>query len=98
MTTQTAVTWSMKGEALGACSCDWGCPCNFDAPPTRGWCEGTYVMRINEGRYNNVSLDGLSFAMSVHSPAAPHLGNLTSYFAIDERATAEQREALGAVL
>ena len=95
MTTQIATTWAIKGDALGACSCDWGCPCSFDAKPTYGSCEGSYAFHITEGRFNNVKLDGLSFGLAVHSPAALHLGNVTAYVWMDEKATPTQREALG---
>jgi len=33
-------TWKLKGKVLVACNCDWGCPCNFNARPTTGKCEG----------------------------------------------------------
>ena len=46
-----ATEWSMQGTLLGACSCDWGCPCSFDAPPTRGFCEGGYVWHIDTGNF-----------------------------------------------
>ncbi len=98
MTTQTKVKWSMKGDALGSCSCDWGCPCNFDAPPTKGWCEGGYAFHINEGSYGETKLDGLTVGFYAHSPAALHLGNVTGYIMIDEKATPEQRAALGHIL
>ncbi len=39
-------TWRMSGELLSACNCDWGCPCNFDAPPTYGHCDGFYVLEL----------------------------------------------------
>jgi hypothetical protein len=55
-----ATKWRMEGTLLGARSCDWGCPCSFDAPPTRGFCEGTYAWHIERGRFGEVSLDGLS--------------------------------------
>src|SRR5215471_113169 len=29
--------YHIKGVLLGACNCDWGCPCNFEAPPTYGF-------------------------------------------------------------
>ena len=37
MTTQQQVKYHLSGDLLGACSCDWGCPCNFEAAPTQGW-------------------------------------------------------------
>ena len=35
--------WSMAGQIIGACNCAWGCPCNFDAPPTYGHCDRVYT-------------------------------------------------------
>lgn len=90
--------WTMKGEAIGACSCDWGCPCNFDAPLTNGWCEGGYTMHINEGSADGVKLDGLTFSILGHSPQAVHLGNATWYLLLDEKATPEQREKLESIV
>ena len=49
-----ATKWNAKGVLIGACSCDWGCPCSFDAPPTQGKCEGGYVWNITEGRFGEV--------------------------------------------
>lgn len=98
MTTQQKVKWRMKGDAIGACSCDWGCPCNFDAAPTKGWCEGGYSFHINEGHYGETELDGLTIGFFAHAPAAMHLGDVTGYVIIDERASARQREALTLIL
>lgn len=87
--------WSLKGEGLGTCSCDWGCPCNFDAPPSKGFCEGGYSLHFTDGQFDGTKLDGLTVGMFAHSPQALHLGNLTLYLLVDDKATAEQREALG---
>ncbi len=87
--------WAMKGTLLGACSCDWGCPCSFDAAPTQGFCEGGYLWHVEKGNFGGVPLDGLSFAWLGHSPAALHKGNVTWMVAADEKADAAQRKALG---
>ena len=89
-----ATKWSMRGILLGACSCDWGCPCSFDAPPTRGFCEGVYLWHIEDGSCGTVSLSGLSWAWCGKSPAAMHLGNVTGQVVIDEKADPSQRAAL----
>jgi hypothetical protein len=86
--------WKMHGTLLGACSCDWGCPCSFDAPPTRGFCEGGYLWHIEKGNFGTVPLDGLSFIGVGHSPAAIHLGNMTLLVVADERANSAQRAAI----
>src|SRR5262252_6759515 len=37
MTMAEKTPYHLKGVLLGACNCDWGCPCNFEAPPTYGF-------------------------------------------------------------
>ena len=86
--------WSMKGELFGPCNCDWGCPCNFDAPPTYGYCEGIYVYHVREGRYGDTSLDGLKHAQAGRTPGPVHEGNMTSVLIVDESASPKQRHAL----
>ncbi len=92
------ISYHLKGVLLGACNCDWGCPCNFEAPPTQGFCEGGYVWHVEEGAYGQAPLAGLNFAWLAHSPEALHLGNVTSLFLVDEQANAEQRQALEEML
>ena len=84
----------MEGELFGPCNCDWGCPCNFDAPPTYGNCDGIYIFYVREGRYGDVVLDGLKYGHAGSSPGPVHEGNMTSVLVVDEAATAEQFEAL----
>ena len=86
--------WSLEADFLQACNCDYGCPCEFSAPPTRGFCEGTGAWRVIKGSYGDVPLDGLSVAFAAHWPKAIHEGNGTLALFIDERASAQQREAL----
>ncbi len=89
-----AVDWNLKGHLLGACSCDWGCPCSFNAVPTKYFCEGGYVWHVTEGRFHGTPLNGLTFCWVAKSPGPLHLGNVTAQPIIDERATPAQREAL----
>ena len=88
------ISYYLKGVFLGGCSCDWGCPCNFEAPPTKGFCEGGGIWQVEQGHYGDVPLDGLRFGGFVHSPAALHLGNVTLLVLVDDRADARQREAI----
>src|SRR5687768_15912700 len=73
--------WRLEGEWLKNCSCAYGCPCDFNAPPTKGC-------------YEKVKLDGVKFAVTVDFPGALHEGNGAMQPIIDERASAEQRGAL----
>jgi len=58
--------WSIEADFLQACSCDYGCPCEFSAPQTRGFCEGTGACRIIKGNYGDVPLDGLTVGFAAH--------------------------------
>lgn len=86
--------WRLKGEMVGACNCDWGCPCNFDASPTKGWCQGGYVWHVQEGSFGDLDLSGLNFAMYGKFPGPIHEGNGITQAIIDERASPAQRQAL----
>lgn len=92
------IEWSLKGDYLEACSCDFGCPCKFGANPTKGHCKGILGFEIQDGSYGDVDLDGLGLALIIHAPAAPWEGDITGTTYIDEEATPEQREALQAIL
>jgi hypothetical protein len=86
--------WSLEGEWMKNCNCAFGCPCDFNAKPTNGHCEGLLGMRITRGHVEGVNLDGLSFFVTVRFPGALHEGNGESQPIIDERASPEQRDAL----
>ena len=90
--------WTIRGQEFGNCNCDWGCPCQFNAPTTHGSCEALVGGHIDEGRYNDVPLDGLNFVMLVQWPGEIADGDGTQQFIIDERADVAQREALGKIL
>jgi hypothetical protein len=90
--------WSFEADYLQACNCDYGCPCEFEAPPTQGNCQGLGLYRISRGQYGDVPLDGLGLAFVISFPQAMHLGNGTGGWVIDDRANPKQREALTTIL
>ena len=98
MTTQSGPNWRTKGTLLQACNCDWGCPCNFNAPPTDGSCDGAWIGHIDEGNYGDARLEGLNFIIGAHWPKAIHLGNGEGFVIIDDRADQAQRDGLVAIL
>jgi hypothetical protein len=91
-------SWRLSGRVLVACNCDWGCPCNFNARPTTGKCEGGWTWHVDRGAYGTVTLDGLNFSVHAKWPGAIHEGNGEALILIDERADALQRKALEALL
>lgn len=92
-----ATKWFLEADYLQACNCEYGCPCEFQAPPSAGFCEGVGAWRINRGKHGDVSLDGLALAFAAHWPKALHLGNGTAALLFDEKASPEQRDALAQI-
>ena len=94
MGTTTKTIWRLVGEEVGSCNCAWGCPCQFNALPTHGRCEGMGVVQIREGYFGETRLDGVRFARLFWWPGAIHEGNGLRQLIIDAHATAAQRAAL----
>jgi len=86
--------WQVEGTVLIACKCDWGCPCNFNAPPTTGDCEGGWTWLIDRGHFGDVRLDGLALSVYADWPRAIHDGDGRAVAFIDEKADDAQRDAL----
>lgn len=94
----SSVTWKMKGMYAKSCNCAYGCPCDFWDRPTKGFCTGMLGMRIQDGHFGKTPLSGLSFACVYHFPGALHEGNGSLQPFVDERASADQRNALLTIL
>lgn len=94
----TETDWRLDGDWIKNCICAYGCPCDFNARPTHGKCEGLVGMHIREGWFGDTRLDGLNFVVTVAWPGPLHEGNGQAQPIVDERATAEQREALFAIM
>ena len=86
--------WNVSGTVLIACNCDWGCPCNFNAPPTTGDCEGGWTWSIDTGHVDDTRLDGLTIAVFADWPGAIHDGGGLASAYIDDRAADDQAHAL----
>jgi hypothetical protein len=92
--------WQISGEYMEACSCDSVCPCptsGLAARPTKGSCDAGLVFHVERGQHGGTKLDGLSFAVVLHTPGPMIEGNWTVGVIVDERASAPQREALTAI-
>jgi hypothetical protein len=90
--------WQLTGHVLISCNCDWGCPCNFNARPTTGKCEGGWTWHVDQGVFDATRLDELNFSVYANWPGAIHEGNGEALLLIDERADAGQRRAIEMLL
>jgi hypothetical protein len=93
-------SWQLSGDYFETCSCDFLCPClpsNLAAQPTKGYCDFAMVFHIDQGHYGNLTLDGLNFAVVGHTPTVMSQGNWSVGVILDDRATADQQQAITAI-
>ncbi len=90
--------WMIRGAEYGNCNCDYGCPCQFNAPSIHGKCEALVGGQITEGYFNDTRLDGLNWLLMLQWPGEIAEGNGKQQAIIDERANDEQREALRKII
>ena len=93
--------WTMRGEYMESCNCDYLCPCiytNPQGPVTYDHCTAVMVFRIDEGRHGSTRLDGLKFALVIRSGKVMADGNWVFAGVVDETADAGQRQALAAIV
>ena len=88
------IDWQIKGREFANCNCSYGCPCQFNALPTHGFCCAVAGFQIEQGRFGDVKLDGLRAAGLYRWPGPVHEGNGTMQLVVDKGADASQREAL----
>ena len=87
-------SWEIQGSELINCNCAYGCPCQFNALPTKGNCEAMGAIAIDKGHYGDVRLDGLKIGVVFHWPGPIHEGKGKCQPIVDAKASAQQREAL----
>ena len=92
------IDWSVQGEELANCNCNFGCPCQFGVLPTTGNCEAVVVYDIASGHYGDVRLDGLKAAGIYYWPGPIHEGNGEMQLVIDPDASDAQAAALEAIM
>jgi hypothetical protein len=92
------VEWEIKAREFANCNCAYGCPCQFNALPTHGYCQAVVGYEIDEGHFGETRLEGLRAVYVGKWPGAVHEGNGEMQVIIDERADDAQREALRKIL
>ena len=91
------MTFSVKGDYFEACTCDVSCPCVWLGPATQDKCDLLLAWHVTEGDKDGVDLSGLNAVMAVRTAKQMTDGGWKVALYLDDRASAEQSEALGAV-
>jgi len=93
-------SWNVNGQYYETCSCDFVCPClpgQMAVEPSKGSCTFAMAFQIERGSYGATTLDGLGFIVLGFTPGAMGNGNWLVGLVADERASAEQRDAIKAI-
>jgi hypothetical protein len=92
-----ATAWRIRGDVMEACSCLATCPCNFGSDPTHLPCDAVLAWRVQAGNYGSTELGGLNLVGYARIPGNVFAGNWTMGVYLDQRASPEQAQALGAI-
>ena len=85
------VEWEMEGAEFVNCSCEWGCPCQFNSLPTTATAAPIPSCRSSAAATATCRSTGCAGACSPPWPGPIHLGGGTFQVIVDERADARQR-------
>ena len=91
------MSFSVEGDYFETCNCDVSCPCIWLKPADKENCELLLAWHVQTGDKDGVDLSGMNTVMVVHTPKQMTDGNWKVALYVDDRATPEQSEALGAV-
>lgn len=95
------MSWTMEGTYFENCNCTFACPCSvtsFASPATQDRCQVLLAYHIQRGQIDGVDVSGHSFAVVADAPAKMLDGNWRIGLIIDDKASKEQVEKLGAVV
>jgi hypothetical protein len=93
------MSWKLAGSYFEVCSCELVCPCtaSFALGATYDRCNLMMIFNLHEGEVDGVDVGGLTVAALVDSPKVMTEGNWRVGVFMDEAASGEQAEKLGAV-
>ena len=93
------MAWQIAGTYFETCSCDVVCPCTASLAlgASNDYCRVTLVFNVTDGAVDGTDVGGLTVAAVADTPKVMTDGNWRMGVFIDEAASPEQAEALGAV-
>jgi hypothetical protein len=91
------VSFFVEGDYFEVCNCDVSCNCIWLGAATNDNCDVLLAWHVTSGDKDGVDLSGLNAVMAVRSPKRMTDGGWKVALYLDDRASAEQAQALGAV-
>jgi hypothetical protein len=93
------MSWKLEGSYFETCSCDVICPCtaSLSFGATNDRCNVVLVFHISDGEVEGTDVGGLTVAAVVDTPKVMSDGNWRLGVFIDDAASDEQADKIGAV-
>jgi hypothetical protein len=93
------MAWNLEGTYFETCACDVVCPCTASLAlgATNDYCRATLVFNVKSGEIEGTDVSGLTVAAIADTPKVMSDGNWRLGVFIDDKASDEQAEKLGAV-
>jgi hypothetical protein len=91
------MSFAVEGDYFETCQCDVSCPCIWQKPADREECDLIIAWHVSKGEKDGVDLSDMNAVLAVHAPKQMTDGGWKVALYVDDRATPEQSEALGAV-
>jgi hypothetical protein len=95
------MSWALSGTYFENCTCEGACPCtasSFQWPADKDFCDVMFAFHVDSGEIDGTAVEDRSVVLLVHIPQAQATdGNWKLGLYVDERASGEQAEKLGAV-
>ena len=93
------MSWTLSGRYFENCSCDVVCPCTASLALGADYdrCQVVLVFHVDEGEIEGVDVSGLTLAAVADTPKVMTDGNWRMGVVMDDKASDEQAEKLGAV-
>ncbi len=93
------MAWSIEGRYFENCSCEVVCPCTASLALGADYdrCTVALVFHVDAGEVDGVDVSGLTLCAVADTPKFMHEGGWKLGVLIDDAATDEQAEKLGAV-
>jgi hypothetical protein len=94
------MAWHLEGRYFENCNCDVACPCtvsSYALPATNERCQFLMAFHVSSGEIDGVDVGGLSLGILGDTPGQMTDGGWRVGVLMDENASEEQAQALGAV-
>jgi len=88
------MAYHLEGRLLEVCNCRVLCPCWIGEDPDFGTCDTIVSWHFDKGKIGDVDVAGRTIALIAHIPGNILQGNWKAAVYVDDKASAQQKEAI----